>query len=236
MILTQGIFAFLPIDLLSKDEMKVRARRVILNGELRPEGHSETRYLSYLAGRTAVSEIFHSIGLNAVVSAAPFFGYLTIQNHMGQPITDLFVTISHTEEVAIAVVMPEAVGVDVEKVDRDSSRVLGRILTPQESQNLPPYLEVPGGRVPSGILAWSAKEAVSKATGLGIKFGLKNFIINFSIPQPFPVRLGIEGPVFIKDAVVLALRREDWIITICTPRTMAIHPLKEITINAAQFR
>jgi hypothetical protein len=228
--LTGGIFALLPLDRFSASELAQRAQRAVPGGRLRIPGKSSERHLSYLAGRAALAAIFESRGLPAWVTADSEFGYLKVVSQTAHPIGDIYANVSHTKGIAVAVVMPHPVGIDIEATSRSAARVMERMSSDRERTGLPVSVALPGGDVPSGILLWSAKEAVSKATGLGIKFGLHHFIVDVRGPRPFPVDLQITGPLGVTDPAVLAFRRDNWVITICSSRSVLNRDLREISI------
>lgn len=84
----------------------------------------------------------------------PFpYGY----NIAGQPVVndDIYISISHSVKyVALAVNSQNAVGVDVEQINRNFSRVMSRYLTPTEQKGTITQVYL--------SLIWSAKEAVYK--------------------------------------------------------------------------
>jgi hypothetical protein len=198
-----GSYALLPFDHFSVDELTERARQVVPDGRLRPSGKNQMRYLSYLAGRAAVGLLFRAFGLRFTVVPDPQWGYLTVIDETGVLQKDVFVNISHTVGVAAAALMSKPVGIDVERAERSAQKVMKRMATAKEIAKLPGEVILPGGEVvPSGILMWSAKEAVSKATGLGIKFGMKNFQIGLEGSLPFEVQIDVEGPLKLRSPVL----------------------------------
>lgn len=110
------------------------------------------RWVEWMLGRAAARLVATRVGLaNPVLrissSGAPFFDK-----------SDVGVSIAHTSGLALAAAAPCAIGIDVEKADRDVSR-LARSLTPREG-DIAHALGIVGSLV--------AKEAVAKATGRGL--------------------------------------------------------------------
>lgn len=192
------------------DSLRAEAEAVLLPGARIPAGRSPLRTLSFLAGRAAVARLYRHLGFPGRVTPNPRFGYLVVVDARGTPVPDLFVTISHTPGMAVAAASHRSVGIDVEAADRSVLRALGRVASPEELAE---------ARAARGEVAlWSAKEAVSKATGLGIKFGMHAFRVRFAAPAPHPVELGVHGPLPLVEPTVQVRREGPWVVSICAER------------------
>ncbi len=104
--------------------------------------------------RSAAAELSYLIACRIAGIDA---GYLRGEN--GRPCREdtWDLSLTHAGAYGAAAVAESAVGIDMEKCDRDFSRVLRRITAPQETSVLPVQL-------------WTAKEAYLKLTGEGVGF------------------------------------------------------------------
>jgi len=213
-----------------------RAARVLRNPLSVPRRKNEARNRAFHAGRAAVAELFRALQIEAWVEPNPFFGYLNAVCADGTSFPNLFVNISHTEQVAVAAASPYPIGVDIESIYRDASRAVRRVSTDEELQvALGARLEAGGEPLPGEVALWSAKEAVSKAVGLGIKFGMQDFVIDFgtgSKPNSaFPVRLLRQGPLNLVSPAVALTRFEHFLIAVCTEEPVLRRGVGEVPLG-----
>ena len=205
------------------EKLRAMASGVVPAGLMRAPGKSEARYLSYLAGRAALATIFDALGVRATVEPEVTYGYLSVRSSSG----NCFANISHTDDVAVGVVGPSTIGIDIESAARSASRAIVKAASDEERVLLPKSVSAHGGKmIPGEIALWSAKEAVSKATGLGIKFGLTVFEVDMVTKAPHPVKICVESPLHLHDPAVKFLSFEDYVISLCTERKLlegAIH-------------
>lgn len=87
-------------------------------------------------------------------------------------------------------------GVDLEFLSRNPGRALERVSSAQEMNLASGTTSIGGVAVPNSLLLWTGKEAASKASGLGMRYGLDNFTI--STEFPFRVELKRLGPLALK--------------------------------------
>jgi phosphopantetheinyl transferase len=102
---------------------------------------------------------------------------------------DLHLSISHTDEGAIAVVSPRPVGVDLEPIDRQIADLHSYILTDEEYTRLP---DGPIGDLPV-LQSWVAKESVLKGMRTGLRTSPKELVLTFD---------GFGGRAFHRDGAV----------------------------------
>lgn len=183
---------------------------------LRKPGQSVERFSSYLGGRAVLSDLLSKAGVEAWVAPNPRYGYLQLSDSAGRELTDHFVNVSHTSGFVAGVLAAQPVGIDVEAVTRDASKVAARVSEPEEWEALPNQVSVVGGVVPGSLALWCAKESVSKALGLGVVFGMREFRIDFSVGNPARVKLAVEGPLTVKDPVVWLEIKYGHLFAICT--------------------
>ncbi len=213
-------FATLEFESLSDEALKTRAQKIVPAGKLDRPGHSVERRRSYWAGRAAAGYLLESVLVsasgNATILPNAEWGYLRVwQNGREAP---CHVNISHTKRIAAAVVGPTPIGIDIEAIDRDASRVLARAASEEERKKLPPQIVVGKRAIAAPVALWSAKEAVSKALGLGIKFGLQHLVVDFSVGPPYPVEPQISGPLKVSSPAVLFFLRGNILISLCSDR------------------
>ena len=88
---------------------------------------------------------------------------------------NLHFNISHSNNLVCVAICTEApIGVDVQHIRKFSEMLIPRVLTPEEKQEYSKCSD----KQQFFFSTWSKKEACVKATGIGIKIGLKNFSVN----------------------------------------------------------
>ena len=110
------------------------------------------RWTEWMLGRLAATQAAVRAGVvDPVIETSPSGAPCLIGSDVG-------VSIAHTSGIAVAAAAPSAIGVDVERIDRDVSRLV-RALGPGERDIA----------FSTGVIgALVAKEAVAKATGMGL--------------------------------------------------------------------
>lgn len=152
--------------------------------------------VQHIGGRAALSLLVSEV--DASLSISPEYGFSEL--HLAN--TKLHVSFSHTDSVAAAAVAPSPIGVDVESISRRVDRVLSRICTEKELMLASGGTVIDGEIVRNELLLWTAKEAVSKACGLGARKGLINFVIDIK-PDPLcSVTIREPGPIPLKSPQV----------------------------------
>lgn len=201
----------LEYDALSEDQLRQSAGSVLrTTHELR--ARSPERRRSFFAGRTVVSLLFAKLKLDAFIEPNAEFGYLEVVDSEGKAFNHLFANISHTDAIAVAAVAPLPIGIDVESKKRlVKEGVLDRIADPKEKTATP--FSCP-------VALWSAKEAASKACGLGIKFGMRAFVLTQIASNEASVEFTVTGPLSLSYAVAHQETYKDYVISICTERDL----------------
>ncbi len=196
------------------------AARPFLSGVTpRMKGKSLARNTAFLAGRAALAFAFGRLGWSGQVKPDPDLGFLRALPSAGHP--PIFANISHTRNIAVAAVANYPVGVDVEHKERSALKVLSRVATPDElifaREGSLLVNDIP---VSKAIALWSSKEAISKAVGLGITFGMQAFEIDLSVAAPYPVVIRQKGPMHVEDPAVLVHLFDDYLISVCTSKEL----------------
>ena len=104
------------------------------------------------------------------------------------------VSISHSAFLVTALISEKNIGIDVEDMNRETSKIADRYLSPEELS----YINSTGKAELGRITYWSAKEAIFKCTHLnGIHFN-KQIIVS---PFDFSVEQSFEGKCIEEDQV-----------------------------------
>jgi len=133
------------------------------------------RKMEYLAGLIAAKELYSIIENDPEV-----FGKIEIRKTTkGQPYiyilkdkkkSDLFISISHSENYALAVIGSVPLGVDIEKIEERNESFYKEAFTERERSTISNDKEL-------GTIYWTIKEAVSKALGEGLNISLHDIEI-----------------------------------------------------------
>lgn len=201
------------------ERLKARARPVLRDGAAVPGGRSLARTAEFFAGRAALAAVLRRVGWDGFIDPDPTYGYLVTRPKAAGGSVPPHVNVTHTDGIAVAVAADCHVGVDVEAVARDARRAVSRVATEDELRGLDALTVSVGGRaVPGPVALWSAKEAVSKATGLGIKFGMSCFVVSLRGAAPYPVRIEREGPLHVDQPAVRFHCHDRYVISVCAER------------------
>ena len=125
---------------------------------------SASRRTSFALGRTLARRL-----CAGVLGHAPLAVPLVVEGsgRLTLPNTGFDLTLAHSEDRAGAIVAPFSIGLDVERVRPRDARLWDRILAPGEAR--PAW---PGWTDDERLmLAWTAKEAVLKGRGVGLRAG-----------------------------------------------------------------
>lgn len=160
-------------DLLSSEEWKLAAKYKKM--------HRKQSWLAgQLAGKLAYKHLLgvcnlHSIEIMRNDKGAPYFK----ENQ------NKFISISHSDDIAIAVVSDYPIGIDIEQILERPDSFIKTWFTEKEQENLK---QIPNKfkQIYSNKL-WTLKEAYSKLLGIGGNLAFNSFC---SIEQP--AKLGIE--------------------------------------------
>lgn len=178
-----------------------------------------TRRAEWFASRVAVLKMLQANQLRAQLKMHSIHGYPELQSQ-----SPLEVSWAHTRGFVFAALSEKALGVDTERLDRPMGSVADRISNPSERRLLE-NLFVEGVAVPSALALWCAKEAAAKASGLGMRWGLKNFELQPSDRGVWPLILRQPGPRAIHDPAVRFAVQDEFLVALCTERTLLLRSL-----------
>jgi len=134
------------------------------------------RKMEYLSGLVAAKELYAQIENDPKV-----FGEIEIRKTAkGQPYifnlkdkkkSDLFISISHSENYALAAIGSKPLGIDIEKIEERNESFYKEAFTERERSTISNDKEL-------GTVYWTIKEAVSKAIGEGLNISLHDIEIS----------------------------------------------------------
>lgn len=194
---------------------------------------NEQRMMSHLGGRAAAAWLLTRCVGDCELRPDPDLGFLRVYDPSGRIVPNRYLNISHTEDRAVAVLSTHSVGVDIESAERDGTRVYRRVASEKELAHL---ASLPASsRVPP-IALWSAKEAFSKAVGLGMNFGLQEFQIILEGSPPYTAATNLRGPLTIADPAVVFDVRDGYVISVCGEKTDLERGLRFTYLETADLR
>ena len=131
-----------------------------------------TRWTEWMLGRLAATQAALQAGAVDPVIETSSSGAPSLIG------SDVGVSIAHTSGIAVAAAAPAAIGVDVERMDRDVSRLI-RALGPGERDIA----------FSTGVIgALVVKEAVAKATGMGLGGSLARWpLVDAELSGTYPI-------------------------------------------------
>ena len=128
---------------------------------------------------------------------------------------------SHTDSIVALVLAPCPVGVDIESAERDASRVIFRVASESERKLANEGVFASNGKVINpNIALWSGKEAAAKAFGLGMKFGLNCFEVQFCRDDVYRVKAHKMGPLSLKSPALIIESFDPYIVSVCSESEM----------------
>lgn len=174
---------------------------------------SSARQRSFYGGRTALRRLLKQAGVSKDVriTANPQFGYLQIPSR-----PNAHINLSHTENISVAVLASSPVGVDIESLSRPMKPSVFERVTTEDERETCRALDPAWASQP--IVWWSAKEAVSKACGLGIKFGMREFGLKPMGGKVWDVKCRIPSPFALRDPIVEQIEWNGYVISVCGER------------------
>lgn len=189
-----------------------------VSGEKAKGSHPLTQR-SYLAGRIALKLLLKNQNLPLEILPNEEFGFLALRSGFG--------SIAHSEEVTVAALSSDPVGIDIENRSREVSHILSKVASSQEIEKLNLIEREMKIQVKDqGLFLWTAKEAFSKALGLGLRNGVHNLQINLEGTLPFEAKSVLETPMTLKNPVVTFQIVEQFLVSFCFERNLSAMPLR----------
>lgn len=204
------------LNVFEEADLLARVTRCVNPRYLRRSGLSRERYLAYLMGRVALLHLFRELRVESFVRPNREHGFLELVDRSDSPLPGLFANVSHSGTRVTATVASSPVGIDVERLGRDASRALRRVIGDAESDLLGREFLLNGQKLDAELALWCSKEAASKATGLGIVFGMKVFRIHAEGELPYRVEFTGEGPLALRDPHIQLEVRDGYLNALCS--------------------
>lgn len=201
----------------------------------RKSAKSEDRIRSYYAGRCALASLFSRCDESFFVAPNQEYGYLELFNAAGHKENQYFVNLSHTESIVVAAISNHSVGIDIELKRRSARRVISRVMTEAEKTWISDELLLPEREIETSIFLWSAKEAFSKALGLGMKFGFKAFHVERGFPPHFVASTTLKGPLDVKKPGIFLDEYEEYFITLCSEQDLLLAGIDRHVLSRGDF-
>jgi len=182
-----------------------------------------TRRSEWFASRVTVLKMLRARAVKASLKMHAVHGYPELESP-SESEGPLQVSWAHTRGFVVAALCSETVGVDTEPLDRPMGSVSLRIANAQE-RLLVENLFVDGVPVSSALALWCAKEAAAKASGLGMRWGLKNFELRPPTDGVWPLIIHQPGPRALRDPAVRFSVQEEFLVAVCAERALLLAPL-----------
>lgn len=178
------------------------------------DASARTSSLSFLA-RRALSELLKKHDLDLILHFDETYGFPYFKEKDGSACHRLFCSLSHTEGAAVAALSNFPIGIDIEKKDRSVDRVLKKTASIEEIRSLDTAVfQLKNEVVDPRLLIWVGKEALAKASGLGLRKGLLPFRIYFGEHLPFKAQCAVEGPTALKNPVITYHIKDAYLVSI----------------------
>lgn len=143
---------------------------------------SPKRRAEFLRGRSLLRSVLAArFGMEASVlplSSAPSGGFAPLEEA-------LHLSLTHTGSVAAIALAPYPVGLDVERIRPVPTGLIARMCA--ENEMIPQHEA-------GALLTWAAKEAVLKASGEGLRGGLRQVCLNWLDGAALPLRATATSP------------------------------------------
>ena len=136
--------------------------------------------------------------------------------------TCLYTSFSHTQTLAAAAVSLGPIGIDLEPCSRDAAAVLTRICHKEELLFAGGDCCVDAHTISNALMIWTGKEAMAKASGLGMRYGLKNFELH-PAKAPFSKgRIHRNGPIQLRRPSLEYFVYQGHLLAVCLESTESV--------------
>jgi phosphopantetheinyl transferase len=142
----------------------------------------------------------------------PEYGFHTL---VAEGVKPCSVSFAHSETLGCCAIGCKPIGVDIERRDRVAEGVMQRVCTDRELGFANQTKTIGGHEVRNALLLWTAKEAASKAMGLGFRGGFRNIEIDLMSEPLVRVLSKVEGPIATSGLVVSFQVYQDYLLAVC---------------------
>jgi phosphopantetheinyl transferase len=112
---------------------------------------------------------------------------------------------------------------------RDPSKALERLMSDRDRELLVKFRPTEDSRLRPSLLLWTAKEAFSKALGLGMQAGMSRLEIDLEGPPPYRARTEVKGRFDLRDPLIHWEIRGDFLIALCTGTTALASGIERVS-------
>ncbi len=179
---------------------------------------NEERKKSYWAARYAAAFLMRKVGIDATIKHDASFGFPVLVNKKGEVVGSHYISLAHTENVAIVAISKQPIGIDLEKTDRNAKNVIDRILSQEEKKlfsTLPKKIRVDETEIEKSLLFWVLKESVAKASGLGMTRGLDIFEISDSKKGNYKTTAPKDAPHPLNNPLCKPFIVDNYVLSVC---------------------
>ncbi|NBT57782.1 4'-phosphopantetheinyl transferase superfamily protein [bacterium] len=192
---------------------------------LQSKGAQLKRERAHLAGRLALHQLLKNQGLPQEITSNQAYGFLELQNCFG--------SIAHTEEICVAALSSFPVGIDLEHSQREVKPALNKIASDQEIKNLEYFQSELKTQIKDrGLFLWTAKEAFSKAVGLGLRKGIKDLEVLLIGAPPFRGEISCQTPLALENPAISFHLIDQYLVSVCFEKKLGTTPLQPSPFRA----
>lgn len=188
------------------------------------EGVAITRRSEWLVARVTLRKMLDHFVLKARLDKNAEFGFPELRDPTSNVKLAWEVSWSHTDGFAVVVLGDRPLGVDAEPMTREVKQVLSRIASFEEVARVGNPETPEGVAIPGALALWCAKEAAAKATGLGMRWGLKNFELGAESGGVWSVAIHKPGPRMLLDPAVRFQVQDGFVVALCGERAQLLKP------------
>lgn len=189
------------------------------------ESKNEERKKSYWAARYAASFLMQQVGIVSKISHDKSFGFPLFLNAKGEIDASNLISLAHTGDLAAVAISQSPIGIDVEKIDRNAKNVIERVLSSAEKKTyagFPEKIKIQGKLIEKSLLFWVMKEAIAKATGLGMTKGLEVFEVGKPDENFYPISIKTATPLNIKNPICFPFIVDNYLFSICAEKELLL--------------
>jgi phosphopantetheinyl transferase len=185
-----------------------------------------TRCSEWIASRWCAKQLLKAHRIDALLASDPVHGFPVLLDSLEQKPLPLSISWAHSGTQVAVALSAFSVGIDTEPLDRKVENVLPRISETLEWQSIEKKMKERMVSYSPALAVWCAKEAAAKASGLGMKWGLKNFHLSTGENGLWEVKLDRLGPKATPDLVVTVFPQKGQLVAIAANRA---HLLEGVT-------
>jgi phosphopantetheinyl transferase len=175
---------------------------------------------TFLAGRIALRHLLQTQNLSLEIVPNRKLGFLELENSFG--------SIAHTDEVSVSVISSFPVGIDIENCQRKVGHVLPKIASQEEIKRIDSFQnEIQTQVEDKGLFLWTAKEAFSKASGIGLREGIQDLKVHLTGTEPYRGESSLHTPFKLTTPTLSFHLVGNYLVSICFEGTLgsvAKHP------------